>query len=256
MNQAQERLNDINKNGYQIDFANVFNHAFENYKKIALYAGLVLFVFSILFLIFIGVSFASVIGVTALTKELSPEALKLENLSESAIIKIHAISLITSFILSPFQAAFLKMAHCGDRDEAFHVSDLFSYYRLPYLKEILFSTFLISGITFAIATLFSQVHLEFLGTLLTYFISFISILAIPLIIFGNLNAIEALKYSILIVLKQPFIILGLLIVALIASFVGIMACCIGILFTLPFLYSMNYAIYYAIVGIDPAEEIE
>ena len=49
MNLLKERLQDIEKNGYQLDFGNVFNHAFENYKKIALYAGLVLFVFTILF---------------------------------------------------------------------------------------------------------------------------------------------------------------------------------------------------------------
>lgn len=79
MNQTEERLLDIEKNGYQIDFANVFNHAFENYKKIALYAGLVLFVFSILFVVFIGVSLVSVIGANTLTEELSPEKLKIEN---------------------------------------------------------------------------------------------------------------------------------------------------------------------------------
>ena len=96
MNQTQERLHDIEKNGYQIDFANVFNHAFENYKKIALYAGLVLFIFSVLFVIFIGVSLASVIGVAAMTHELSPEKLKIENLSESNFLIIGTISLIIS----------------------------------------------------------------------------------------------------------------------------------------------------------------
>jgi uncharacterized membrane protein len=256
MNLTQERLHDIEKNGYQIDFANVFNHAFENYKKIALYAGLVLFIFSVLFVIFIGVSLASVIGVAAMTRELSPEKLNIENLSESNILIIGAISLITSSILSPFQAAFLKMAHCGDRDEEFHIFDLFGYYKLPYLKDIIVSSFLISAIGFAQATLFSYLHLDLLGKVITYFISYITLLAIPLIIFGDLKAIEAIKYSIQIVFKQPFVILGLIIVAFIGSLVGFIGCCIGIFFTLPFLYSMNYAIYSAIIGIDSSQEIE
>ena len=42
---AQNRIEDIKKNGYTLDFGNVFNLAFENYKKIALYGGLVFFVF-------------------------------------------------------------------------------------------------------------------------------------------------------------------------------------------------------------------
>lgn len=253
MNQTQERLQDIEKKGYQIDFANVFNHAFENYKKIAIYAGLVLFVFSILFVVFIIVSLVSVLGPAEMAKEFSPETFKLENLSPSDFIKLNAASLTLSWLLSPFQAAFLKMAHCADRDEAFHISDLFAYYKFSYLKEILLATFLIAFITFAQMTLFSLVHLEFLGNLVTYFINFVTLLTIPLIIFGKLQAIESLKYSLLIISKNPLVILGLMIVAIIASFVGIMACCIGILFTIPFLYSMNYAVYDAIVGIDTDE---
>lgn len=256
MNQTLERLQDIEKNGYQIDFANVFNHAFENYKKIAVYAGLVLFIFSVLFIIFIGLPLVSVLDLTEMTKEFSPESFKIENLSRDKILTLGIISLVLSCILSPFQAAFLKMAHCGGRDEAFHISDLFSYYKLPYLKEIMFSTFIISAISFVQATLLSQVHFEFLGTIITYFISFITLLSAPLIIFGNLNATGAIRYSILIILKQPVAILGLIVVALIASFVGFMACCIGVFFTLPFLYSMNYAIYYDIVGIDSPQENE
>lgn len=256
MNQTQERLQDIEKNEYQLDFANVFNHAFENYKKIALYAGLVLFVFSVLFVLFIGASLVSVMGVTAMTRELSPEKLRIENLSDSNFLIFGGISLIMSCLLSPFQAAFLKMAHCGDLDKEFHIADLFGYYRLPYLSEIIVSTFLISTIGFAQAFLFSYLHFDLLGKIITYFISFITLLTIPLIIFGDLKAIEAIKYSVLIIFKQPFVILGLIIVAFIGSLVGFIGCCIGVFFTLPFLYSMNYAIYNAIVGIDNPLEIE
>lgn len=256
MNLTQERLQDIEKNGYQIDFANVFNHAFENYKKIALYAGLVIFIFSVLFVVFIGVSLASVIGVAAMTKELSPEKLNIENLSGFNFLIFGISTTILTCLFSPFQAAFLKMAHSGDRDEGFHISDLFGYYKLPYLKEIIISTFLITAISFSQTTLFSYLHFDFIGSVITYFISYITILAIPLIIFGDLKAIEAIKHSILLVFKQPIVILGLLIVAFIGSLVGFIGCCIGVFFTLPLLYSMNYAIYSAIVGVDVPEEIQ
>ena len=256
MNQTIERLHDIEKNGYQLDFGNVFNHAFENYKKIALYAGLVLFIFIVLFSIFMVGSLVSVLGIHAMTEELSPEKFKIENLSQSNLLIFGIITIFVTALLSPFQAAFLKMTDCGDKDEEFIISSLFGYYKLPYLTEIMGSTLLISIISFTQATLLTYVHLDFLGTIITYFISFITFLTVPLIIFGNLKAIEAIKYSIMIVLKQPIVLLGLMVVAIIGAFVGIMGCCIGIFFTMPFLYSMNYAIYTAIVGIDTPQEIE
>ena len=43
MTLIKDRIAEIKKNGYQLDFGTVFEHAFENYKKIALYAGLLFF---------------------------------------------------------------------------------------------------------------------------------------------------------------------------------------------------------------------
>lgn len=250
MNQTLERLQEIEKNGYQIDFGNVFNHAFENYKKIALYAGSVIVIFSILFLVFAAFSLVSIIGVTEMTKELSSGQLKIEKLIQTNILAVGIISIIISCLLSPFQAAFLKMADHGDRDESFPVSSLFSFYKLPYMIEIMIATFLITVISFAQNTLMTYIKFEFLGLIINYFISFITLLTIPLIIFGNIKALDAIKYSIQIVFKQPIVLLGLIIVAIIGSLIGFMACCVGVFFTIPFIYSMNYAIYSAIIGID------
>jgi hypothetical protein len=254
MNQTLERLQEIEKNGYQIDFGNVFNHAFENYKKIALYAGSVIVIFSILFMIFGTFSLISFIGVTEMTKELSSGQLKIEKLLQSNLLEMGIINIIISCLLSPFQAAFLKMADHGDRDESFPVSSLFSFYKLPYLKEIMISTLIITVISFAQATLLRYIKFEFLGIIINYFILFATLLTIPLIIFGNLQAIDAIKYSIQLIFKQPIAVLGLIVVAIIGSLIGIMACCVGIFFTIPFIYSMNYAIYSAIVGIDNTTE--
>jgi len=257
MNQTLERLQYIEKNGYKIDFGEVFNHAFENYKKIALYAGSVIVIFSVLFVAITTFSLISVLGVTEITKQLSSGHLKLEKLIESNMEIMGIISIIISSLLNPFWAAFLKMADHGDKDKSFPVSSLFSYYKLPYVKEIILSTLIITTIAFAQVTLFRYIKFEFLGLLINYFISFVTLLTIPLIIFGNLQASDAIKYSIKIVLKEPIILLGLIVVAIIGSFViGFMACCVGLFFTIPFIYSTNYAIYSAIVGINNSVENE
>jgi hypothetical protein len=68
MNLKQDRIKEIVHNGYALDFADVFNKAFENYKKIALYAGLMIFVFMvilILIIVSVGISF---LGLGALSR--------------------------------------------------------------------------------------------------------------------------------------------------------------------------------------------
>jgi uncharacterized membrane protein len=57
-------------------------------------------------------------------------------------------------------------------------------------------------------------------------------------------------------MKQPLIILGLIIVAFFASMVGFIGCFIGVFFTIPFLFSINYSLYNTIVGIDPEQDLE
>ena len=57
-----------------------------------------------------------------------------------------------------------------------------------------------------------------------------------------------------IIAKQLIIILGLWVISIIFCTLGIFGLCIGIFFTLPFLYSFQYSLFAEIIG-DP-EELE
>ena len=92
-----------------------------------------------------------------------------------------------------------------------------------------------------------------LGLAISLIISFLTFLSIPLIVFGNLNAIDAIKGSIIIVSKQPLTLVGLLIVSTLFCMIGLIAVCIGIFFTMPFIYSMYYCIYDAIIGDEESD---
>jgi hypothetical protein len=121
MNLKQDRIKEIVDNGYDLDFADVFNKAFENYKKIALYAGLMIFVFMvilILIIVSVGISFLGLALSQESMKELS---LNMENLSGSTSLTTRGIILFSTLI-SPLQAGLKKMAYCAERDEEFHVS--------------------------------------------------------------------------------------------------------------------------------------
>jgi hypothetical protein len=254
MKSIKARIEEIKANGYQLNFETVFNLAFENYKKIALYAGLLIFVSVVLLAIFASIFIAAFFGMPTLTKILNPEYLNPEHFSDTfLLIYIMAMILFTSLI-SPLSAGLIKMAYCAERDEEFHVSTVFEYYRAPYFKELFIATLIISIISSGFSAALNFTTVQYLGTLISLGISFLTILTIPLIIFSNLKAVDAINSSIVIVLKQPLILLGLLIISYIAFLVGFFFCFIGIFFTIPFMYSMYYAIYSTIIGFNNLEE--
>lgn len=254
MKTTEEKIEEIRVNGYQLDFGNVMNHAFENYKKIAIYAGLILFVITaIIGILIVGILTTS--GINIMNQQ-SLENLKIGNFPESFIM-IAAITIIALyFLLIPLPAGLIKMAHSAEKDEEFHLSTLLEYFKAPYYKELLISTLLISLFSSGISMLLSFTGIKMIGTFVSIVVSIFTFLTIPLIIFGDLKAFDAIKSSAMIVSKQPLVLCGLIFVASIGSMVGLIGCCIGVFFTMPLTYSMYYAIYTAIIGIDSESEVE
>jgi hypothetical protein len=253
---TQDRIEEIKKNGYTLDFGNVFNHAFENYKKIALYGGLMIFVlFVLLSILAFGVLIA-VFGSLAVVDFLKPENLQTENLSLDSMLIFSGVSLLITCLLSPFSAGLIKMAYCAERDDEFHVSTMFEYYKAPFFKELFIATFLITIVNSVLSGIINYIQIPIIEVVVSVTIGLFTILMIPLIIFGKLKAVEAIQASILVVSKEPIVILGLLVIGVIASLVGLIGCCIGIVFTIPFMYSLYYALYSEIIGFDPENEIE
>lgn len=255
MNLTQKRIEEIKNNGYQIEFSDVFNHAFENYKKIALYAGLIIFIAYFILGIFGSGLVISVFGIESFSKE-SLENLQNFNLSGEPLAIYISSMLVLALIIAPFTAGFLKMADCAEKDEEFNVATIFYYYRLPYLTNIIIATLIISIVNVPISSILQTLNLSFLGTVISFFVTLFTYLTIPLIVFGNFNAVDAIKTSFMLVSKQPLTIILLLIVSTLGAMVGFIGCCIGVIFTIPFIYSMTYAIYAAIIGKDTLEEVK
>ena len=68
--------------------------------------------------------------------------------------------------------------------------------------------------------------------------------------FSDLKATDAITSSIVLVSKQPLILIGLFVVSYLLSLVGFFGCCIGLFFTLPLMYSLYFAVYSEIVGFE------
>ena len=195
MKSVKERIAEIRSIGYQLDFGTVFELAFENYKKIAVYAGLMLLVFSILLSIILLTGLISYIGI----ENFEEFGNKMKQMSSSKVmppeiaIPLNAGILLFSALINPFMAGFLKMADCGEKGEEFHISTMFSYYKFPYFFNIFISVFIIGVLGTGLAMLLESAGFSFIGTLITTLISFITFLSIPLIVFGNLYFLEIMS---------------------------------------------------------------
>jgi hypothetical protein len=249
--QTKQTLAEIKANGYRIDFGTVFNNAFENYKKIALNAGLAMLLITILAMIIFGILAVGIVGIALSVDSLAQ--FKVENMTPLWLASYMFFLIIFTALASPINAGFIKMAQSAAKGENVSVGAVFEYYRGGYFKEIVMATLIIALFSTIFSIGLQWVGFPILGMLLNFLISTLTFLTIPLIIFGNLKAMEAIEGSILVVSKQFFILLALLIVATIFMMMGLFGFCIGIFFTLPFMYSMYYCIYTEIMGDDTHE---
>lgn len=253
MKSTLDQIEKIKKNGYSLNFAPIFDHAFENFKKISLYSALIILLFSFIFGIAIFGVIATFFGIETISKDLL-NGLEVQNLSiPQLLLSTVGVAFVTALI-APFGAGFLKMADCADKDEEFNVSTIFTYYRAPYFIQIFTATLILATVSSAISNAIESAGYLFLGAGLSGFISFFTYLSVPLIIFGKLNALDAIKSSIIVVARNPLMIFVLFIVGYLGSLIGAFACGIGILFTLAYNTSMTYATYFAIFTIEEEED--
>lgn len=254
MNKTNDNLINAIHNGYYLDFGVIFEKAFENYKKIALLAGVTMILLVILFLALLGTIIGSLVGINSLTESLTD--FSIFNFGIEYVLLYVGIIVLFSALLSPIGAGFLKMAHLAENNQDFSIGTVFHYFKTAYFKELFFSTLIVSIVNLGISTLLEYFAIPILGSIISYVIAFFTIFMVPLIIFRNVNAFEAIQSSAKLALKQPLVIIGLAVVGFFCIMIGLIGFCIGIFFTLPFWYSLNYTIYNQAVPIENTSEIE
>lgn len=245
MKSTLDKIDEIKRNGYTLNLSNVIDRAFENFKKITLYSALIILVFSFIIGVVLVVILGAVYGMDNVSKvileSMQPSKLTLNEILISTI----GVS-IASGLFAPFGAGFFKMADSAAKDIQFKVSNIFHYYKAPYFAQLFVSTLIISAVNNAIANTLESAGLVFVGVGISIFINFFMYFTVPLIVFGNLKAIDAIKGSIVLVTKNPLLIFGAFLLGIIGSAVGAFACGVGVLFTIVFNTSMIYAAYYEI----------
>jgi len=254
MENKQLKVEKICMEGYDIEFGTVLENAFNNYKLIAATGGLGMILICIVMVIIYAGVFGAVYGFSDILTSLA--SMQPELMSGTSLLLLLLFTVVMAGIMSPIYAGFINMAFLADQNKKFGLDTLFSYFKGPYFKELFTASVIIAFFGSGLNYLFDYLGIKFIGLLITIIVSFLTFLTIPLIIFSDIKAIEAITLSAKLVVKQPSILLGLLIVSIVLVCLGIIGLCIGVFFTIPFLYAMYYSIYSAILPFNEESELD
>ena len=265
MKSTLDTVEEIKKHGYHLDIGEVISQTFENYKKIALLTGGIILLLTVIFFV-AAVGIGGILGLAMSFTDFMTE-FNVANIGPVGLLVNMAISVVTYSLLAPISAGLIQIAHQAETSRDFDFSTAFVHYKTRHFKDLFLASFLINLISSGIATMLQITNLYFLDETLLFVIpivSFIisivililSLLTIPFIIFGNLNAMNAIRSSIAIASKRFWIILLLLIIFVICAMLGIFALCIGIFFTFPIYFSAQYIIYRNAIPLEEKDELD
>lgn len=161
-----------------------------------------------------------------------------------------AVGIALGAIISPITAGFYKINHLAKQNKEFGLNNLFDYYKNPYFKPLAISVILTGLYSNILGFTLIYLNLPSVASLMQIFIGILFIFSIPLIIFENQNALEAMSNSSKIAVKHPFTIILCLVFAIIIAILGFFALCIGAFFTVGYFYTMNYTLYNEILPIE------
>src|SRR3970282_1458382 len=102
--------------------------------------------------------------------------LRVENFTGMHLAIYIILGILFNCLLAPFSAGLIKMAHSAAKDEVFHVSTVFEYYKNPYFQELVIATFLLTIFTTGLSEMFKPVDIEIVGALFSAVISFFTFL--------------------------------------------------------------------------------
>lgn len=265
MKSTLQRIQEIKRTGYKLDLGEAINDTFANYKNIALLGGAVLLLVFIAAIVIIGGFAAVFYGVASATETFTEYSQG--TLSSTGLLINLLVSTVGAGLFTPIAAGLIQMAHNSSINEDFDFGTAFMHYKTPHFKELFLAGAIITLVGSGFSTFFQALNLQnpeptiiligtFVSGIVSLLIQIFTFLMVPLIIFGNLNAIDALKSSFALVAKNFWIILLLVIICGIFIMFGLIAICIGIVFTMPAIYSLQYVVYKSALPIDQTDELE
>jgi len=248
------RLTDIHSkinNAREVDFGAVISESIELFKKLWVQGFLTIIILAV-----IGVPLAllsqfilEILGLVV------PNTFYLDDFSIESFSRSFGVSTLYNFpftvISTTLQlgvfAGFYRIVKMKDVDNR-STEEYFYYFKKDYLGKLLMLSLVYSAISYV--------------AMLLCFIPYIYVL-VPLMFFSvifaynpEMSVEEILKTSFMIGNKKWLVTFGSLFVCGLLGMLGLLACFIGVLFTMSIVYFPCYVIYREVVGFDETSEID
>lgn len=261
MKNTRSRIDELKRNGYSLGFDKTFNRTLEVYKKILMPTGLAFLIFGA---VYFAISSGFAIG-TIDSGRITPDSnlaeimkeieFQLKNVPLQQKIIDGVIRVIMGSLAVPLMAGAVRLCYDAESGNEISLGALFQYYKGHYFSDLFIGGLILNVVSLSIG-LISQVLLDisFAATLVLFLaslsFSILTTLFAPMVVFGNLGPIEAITASIVVVGKRFWVVLLLVIVASLLAILGLLACCVGIFFTLPIYCALQYTLYAESVGFE------
>ncbi|ANO49095.1 hypothetical protein B0A78_06825 [Flavobacterium columnare NBRC 100251 = ATCC 23463] len=234
------------KTSKKIDLYQIIKESIELYKKNILLVGFVFFILTVVLVSLLNVglkTFYKGEDLLEYLKNFNPEKLSIQ----AKLLYLLGATIIV-VLVAPFNAGILKIMKDAQEGKEVRINTFFHYINSPYYFSIVLVTLLISG-----AGLFINTSIEGLigdykiKSFISFFISvstsILTFTALPNVIFSNLRPIDGIVKSIKDCFSNFGKIFLLMIISLVLGYLGFFAFCIGIFFSFPFYFVIQYKVY-------------
>lgn len=234
------------QSGYTLDLGSLIEKSFETFKKTFLISGAGLVIIGIIgFILYVALA-AILFGFTDIMGTLTQMSLHANE--TNVLIGTALFSMLSSAIVAPVTAGFINMNRLVQKGESISITNIFEFYNSKYTKDLIICYAIIGLLAGVVNAGFTLINLSWIGLLFQGILACATIFSITLIIYSDQNFGDAFSKSISLFVKQPFIIILALLIAYIIGLLGFIGICIGVIFTMPYVYSMYYTIYEQTIG--------
>lgn len=260
-NNIEQRVQDKIAKGITYNFDTFMADGWRIFKKTALPIAGVSFLLAIPVIIIYAILAPFLFGIESFEQYMNiakhdPFFMQRMMRSPVFLFKQIALGIVLAVAFAPINAGLLKMCREADKTGEVNFGSAFAYYKAPYFGKLIVVTLLMTVISNLSQFVFGFIPI--LGPLLNLavtlgmyvFIAYVQ----PLIIFGNADLGKAFSLSFALSSKKFAAVLGFSLLFVLLFMLGLIACCIGILFTIAFIPTCNYLLYKHAVGFPEDDE--
>lgn len=258
MSQLKEKLDNIQQNSYFIAPFQVMAEAFTYYRKT--------------FLLVLSTLFLSIFAIVLLSSTILGQLVEIDPNSTPEEVQAIVLQLTTQITEPPYFyyylaffaivsalsavliAGYYKINAEVSLDQIPKFTSIFKYFFNRKGVYVFISQLLISAFVILITIPLKMQELDMVSMVINWLVNTLTIFTIPLIIFGKMNTIQALKASIQVVNKQPIPIILTVILNYFFLISGLLFFFIGILIVLPYLFSVYFTMYKQVIGYNLEEQ--